>query len=154
MVIQFNLVFCSVNVLEVQFGRIDPFGLEAVECFRQMHQQATQEGKIAKAILLCSPNNPLGLSCSTHIDPCQCLTTKLGRCYPEEVLRSYMQLCNELDVHLVSDDLYALSVWENPEIESPVSFKSVLSLDIKGFMNPKKVHVIWGMSKVSDIYPH
>lgn len=62
-----------------------------------------------------------------------------------------MRICNELDVHLISDELYALSVWENPEMENPIPFKSILSLDIGNLMNPQKAHVIWGMSKVGDI---
>ena len=50
------------NILEVQFESLDPFGLEAVECFKQAHAKATEEGRNVKALLLCSPNNPLGLS--------------------------------------------------------------------------------------------
>ncbi|OQD59966.1 hypothetical protein PENPOL_c036G10679 [Penicillium polonicum] len=119
----------NVNILEVQFELLDPFGLEAVKCFKQAHARATEEGKNVKAILLCSPNNPL------------------GRCYPEEVLQAYMRLCNELDIHLISDELYALSVWGNPEIDNPVPFKSVLSLKVETLMNPEKLHVVWGMSK-------
>ena len=37
-------------------------GLEAVGRFEEVFEQAKQEGKRIKAILLCSPNNPLGLS--------------------------------------------------------------------------------------------
>ncbi|EYE98293.1 putative aspartate aminotransferase [Aspergillus ruber CBS 135680] len=119
----------SVNVLEIQFEGLDPFSLEAVECFKEAYKRATEEGKIVKAILLCSPNNPL------------------GRCYPQEVLCSYMRLCNDLDIHLVSDELYALSVWENLELENPIPFKSALCFEAKNLMNPEKLHVIWGMSK-------
>ncbi|KAE8423675.1 pyridoxal phosphate-dependent transferase [Aspergillus pseudocaelatus] len=119
----------SVNVIDVSFGSIDPFSLEAVHCFRRMYEESLREGKNVKAILLCSPNNPL------------------ARCYPQEVLEAYMRLCGELGIHLISDELYALSVWENPELENAVPFKSVLSLDVESLMDPKKLHVIWGMSK-------
>lgn len=56
------------NVLEIQFEGLDPFSLEAVECFKEAYKRATEEGKIVKAILLCSPNNPLGLS-SVYLRP-------------------------------------------------------------------------------------
>ena len=50
----------SVNVLEVSFGSIDPFGAEASEVYDQACIWARDEGKRVKGILLCSPNNPLG----------------------------------------------------------------------------------------------
>lgn len=64
-----------------------------------------------------------------------------------------MRLCNDLDIHLVSDELYALSVWENLGLENPIPFKSALCFEAKNLMNPEKLHVIWGMSKVSDMNP-
>lgn len=103
-----------------------------------------------RAILLCSPNNPLGLHIVNQLDADGLMICE-GRCYTEEVLRAYMNLCNELDVHLISDELYALSVWKNPELDDPVSFTSLLSLDSAALMDPRKVHVVWGMSKVSGI---
>jgi aspartate/methionine/tyrosine aminotransferase len=42
-------------------GQVDPMGTDAVVCFEEVAEQATREGKKVKAILLCSPNNPLGL---------------------------------------------------------------------------------------------
>lgn len=50
----------SVNVLEVSFGPVDPFGAEASEIYDQACIRAKEEGKRVKGILLCSPNNPLG----------------------------------------------------------------------------------------------
>ncbi|CAG7985264.1 unnamed protein product [Penicillium olsonii] len=119
----------SVNVLDVNFDGVDPFSSDAVELYRETYMQAIKKGKKITAILLCSPNNPL------------------GRCYSPEILCSYMRLCGELDIHLVSDELYALSVWENPTMEDPDQFKSVLSFPSESLMNPQKLHVIWGMSK-------
>lgn len=49
-------------MLEVDFGNIDPMELEAVGRFEEVFGLAKQEGKRIRAILLCSPNNPLGLS--------------------------------------------------------------------------------------------
>lgn len=50
----------SVNMLDVSLQGLDPMGLEAVDRFEAAFNQAREEGKRIKAILLCSPNNPLG----------------------------------------------------------------------------------------------
>lgn len=65
-----------------------------------------------------------------------------------------MRLCQKLGIHLISDEIYGLSIWDNSENKSPTPFKSVLSLDIENFMGPQMVHVVWGMSKVSNIQLH
>ncbi|OJJ03415.1 hypothetical protein ASPVEDRAFT_63137 [Aspergillus versicolor CBS 583.65] len=119
----------GVNIIEVNFGAIDPFSLEAVEEYGKAFIKATEQGQKIKAVLLCSPNNPL------------------GRCYPAEVLKAYMKLCQKLNMHLISDELYALSVWDNPEYENPTPFTSVLSIDTENLIDPEKVHAVWGMSK-------
>lgn len=60
-----------------------------------------------------------------------------------------MRLCQKLGIHLISDEIYGLSIWDTPENESPTPFKSVLSFDTENLMDPNMVHVVWGMSKVS-----
>lgn len=129
-------------------------GLEAVERFEEVFEQAKQEGKRIRAILLCSPSNPLGLllHCYRQLELSCWLRT--GTCYSEEVLKGYMRLCQKLGIHLISDEIYGLSIWDNSENKSPTPFKSVLSLDIENFMGPQMVHVVWGMSKVSNIQLH
>ncbi|KAK6814574.1 Aminotransferase class I and II [Aspergillus parasiticus SU-1] len=119
----------GVNVLEVSFGSIDPFGAEASELYDQACIRARDEGKRVKGILLCSPNNPL------------------GQCYPREVLESVMKVCRKHNLHLISDEIYGLSTWDNPQMEHGVRFTSVLSLEVEKLMDPSMVHVVWGMSK-------
>ncbi|KAK3216556.1 hypothetical protein GRF29_1g162585 [Pseudopithomyces chartarum] len=90
----FNYIFkirAQVDVREVSFGTIDPFSLDAVWEYEKEFIRARKESKPVKAILLCSPHNPL------------------GRCYSEEVLKAYMRLCGKLDLHLISDEIYGLS---------------------------------------------
>ena len=79
--------------------------------------------------MLCSPHNPL------------------GRCYSRKALVAYLKLCAKYQLHLVSDEIYALSVWENKEEGDLVPFTSILSIDIDGIINADLVHVLWGMSK-------
>jgi histidinol-phosphate/aromatic aminotransferase/cobyric acid decarboxylase-like protein len=49
-------------MLDVSLHGIDPMGLEAVDRFEAAFNRARDEGKRIKAVLLCSPNNPLGRS--------------------------------------------------------------------------------------------
>lgn len=60
-----------------------------------------------------------------------------------------MKLCQKYQIHLVSDEIYALSVWDNPEARDAPPFTSVLSIDTTGIVDPSLVHAMWGMSKVS-----
>ena len=59
-----------------------------------------------------------------------------------------MEFCQRHKIHLISDEIYALSVWQNPEVPEAVTFESVLSIDTTGIIDPGLVHVLWGMSKV------
>ncbi len=72
----------------------------------------------------------------------------IGRCYTREVLLEYMRLCQKYNLHLISDEIYALSVWDNPRAPDAPKFTSVLSIDASGIIDPSLVHVLWGMSKV------
>ncbi|CAG9996125.1 unnamed protein product [Clonostachys byssicola] len=129
----FNYIFgirAGVQVREVSFKGLDPFSLEAVDEYEKEYIQAKKEGKCVQAVLLCSPHNPL------------------GRCYSKEVLTAYMRLCGKWDLHLLVDEIYALSVFENTEMEDAVPFTSILSLSAEGLMDPRKIHAQWGFSKV------
>ena len=59
-----------------------------------------------------------------------------------------MKFCQRHKIHLISDEIYALSVWRNPEIPNAITFTSVLSIDPTGIIDPGLIHVLWGMSKV------
>jgi 1-aminocyclopropane-1-carboxylate synthase len=60
-----------------------------------------------------------------------------------------MRLCQRYQIHLISDEIYALSVWDNPDFPTAVKFTSVSSIDLSDIIDPELVHVLWGMSKAS-----
>jgi hypothetical protein len=62
--------------------------------------------------ILCNPQNPL------------------GRTYPRSTLIAYAKWCEANDVHLVSDEIYAMSVYDSlhPASGQQEGFTSVLSL--------------------------
>lgn len=120
------------KVVPVSFGDCDPLSLEAVDKYEEAllaFQEST--GSKVKAVMLCHPHNPL------------------GRCYPRDVIIKLMRFCQKYRVNLISDEIYALSIWENTVDTSPpsVPFESVLSIDLNGIIDPHLVHVLWGMSK-------
>lgn len=120
------------TVVPVNFDDVDPFSAEAVSKYEDalLYFQKSS-GKRVKALMLCHPHNPL------------------GRCYTREVIIKLMQLCQKYQIHLISDEIYALSVFENTvdEYPPPVKFESALSIDLNDIIDPKLVHILWGMSK-------
>ncbi|KAF1961735.1 PLP-dependent transferase [Byssothecium circinans] len=88
-----------------------------------------------KAVLLSNPNNPV------------------SRCYPRKSIVECMEFCQERGLHLISDEIFALSSLQGLPSGSP-PFVSALSLTeplvpegaVK--IDPSRVHVIWGASKL------
>lgn len=60
-----------------------------------------------------------------------------------------MKLCQQYQIHLISDEIYAMSVWENPEHPDAAKFTSILSINLAGIIEARLVHVLWSMSKAS-----
>lgn len=100
------------TVVPVSFGHVDPLSLDAVDIYENALIAARRKGTRIAGLILCNPHNPL------------------GRCYPEDVILRLMRLCEKYDLHLISDEIYALSVWENTVDTQPVAnyFKSCLSI--------------------------
>jgi aspartate/methionine/tyrosine aminotransferase len=119
----------GIKVISVKFGDVDPFGVEAVPKYEDALLRSEKSGTKVKALILCNPHNPL------------------GRCYSREALISLMHLCQKHGIHLISDEIYALSIWHNPEYPNATAFTSVLAIDTKGVIAPELVHVQWGLSK-------
>jgi aspartate/methionine/tyrosine aminotransferase len=121
----------GVKVIPVAFGEIDPCGINCVSKYEEAILSSANAGIKVKALMLCHPHNPL------------------GRCYSRETIIALMKLCQKYTIHLVSDEIYAFSVWKNTvdTYPEPVKFESALSIDLNGIIDPGLVHVLWGMSK-------
>ncbi len=89
---------------------------------------ARQEGIRIRALVICHPHNPL------------------GRCYTTETLIALIQLCNKYKIHLLADEIYALSVYEVDDSEA-TRFQSILTLDVEKYIDPTYLHLLYGMSK-------
>lgn len=112
----------------MDFGDDDPFGVEAVKSYEKALQQAKGKGAKVTWLMLCNPHNPT------------------GACFSREALVALVELAVKHQIHLVSDEIYALSVYR--DIPSRPNFTSVLSLDLERMNASKLVHVLYGLSKV------
>ncbi|KAI4958692.1 putative secondary metabolism biosynthetic enzyme [Alternaria arbusti] len=83
-----------------------------------------------KGVVLCNPHNPL------------------GQCYTKSALKAICKFCEKHDLHLISDEIYALSTYESEDMPRPMPFVSLLSLDFEAMeVSPARAHVIWSVSK-------
>jgi len=92
----------------------------------QGYQDSCAAGNNPRALLLNNPNNPL------------------GRVYSVEELRMARRWCRSKSMHLICDEVFALSVWQRPE-DPGDSFQSLpvaLGSDFDEYC-----HVIWAVSK-------
>ncbi len=112
----------------VGFGDIDQFSLEAVTKYEEALQAAERNGTKIRALVLCHPHNPL------------------GRCYPRDVLIQYLKLCQKHKIHLLVDEVYAMSVYEVSDPKA-VKFESILTIDTDQYIHPDYLHLLYGMSK-------
>lgn len=59
-----------------------------------------------------------------------------------------MKFCSKYNIHFISDEVYALSRFSNPEIKKPQPFVSVLSLPLDDIgIDKSLVHAVWSTSK-------
>ncbi|MCJ1314174.1 hypothetical protein MMC25_007854 [Agyrium rufum] len=119
----------DLQVIPVSFGKINPVSLEAVHQYEAQLVQAKQSGVRVRCILICSPHK------------------FLGECYPSESLIAIIQLCQKHDLHLISDEIYALSIWKKNSPGGQSDHRSVLAIDTAGLIEASRVHVLWGLSK-------
>ncbi|KAJ5776381.1 PLP-dependent transferase [Penicillium nucicola] len=91
--------------------------------------EAKETGVNIRALLISNPHNPL------------------GRCYPPETLREFALFCGKNDLHLISDEIYAFSGFQNPEAPLLDTFTSILALDLDSSIDPTRKHVLYSASK-------
>lgn len=115
----------GVEVFPVAFGNNDPLSLDAVSAYASAVKTCQAKGKRVAGLMLCNPHNPL------------------GRCYPREYIVELMKLCNQHKIHLVSDEIYANSVFQ----KTGVPFTSLSSIPTDGLIDPSLTHILYGLSK-------
>ncbi|KAL2828974.1 pyridoxal phosphate-dependent transferase [Aspergillus cavernicola] len=106
----------------------EAFSSACVEKYEKALHEAGARGIKIRAVALVNPHNPV------------------GRCYPTETLIEILKFCNKHQLHLISDEIYALCVFDSGDPDAP-QFTSVLSLATPELIDPNLVHVLYGFSK-------
>ncbi|KAL5356677.1 hypothetical protein BJX96DRAFT_187400 [Aspergillus floccosus] len=71
----------------------------------------------------------------------------LGQCYSAEALRCCARFCDDRGLHLICDEVYALSYFGGGDSKA-TPFQSIVSLDLNAIgCDLSRVHVVWCMSK-------
>jgi 1-aminocyclopropane-1-carboxylate synthase len=128
----------GVKCVYAAFNGEDQFSPKgAVQGYENTLQQAQATGTTIRALLVCHPHNPLGQS------------------YPPQTLIALMQFCEEHKIHLISDEIYALSTYtidpphsDSTPPDSTVPFRSILTIpNRETYIHPDRLHLLYGMSK-------
>lgn len=125
----------------------EQFSVGCVPAFERGFEAAKRRGITVKALIICNPHNPLGMF-SFSVPKIHAISPDLGRCYPRDTLIELLRFCSSKGIHLISDEIYALSVYQR-EDRPHEEFTSVRSSDYTGIIDQSQVHVLYGMSKVS-----
>jgi 1-aminocyclopropane-1-carboxylate synthase len=62
-----------------------------------------------------------------------------------------MRFCQKHNIHLISDEIYALTTFPTNDIPNPTPFTSLLSIPKYGIIDLSLCHVLHGMSKVNTL---
>ncbi|KAK7433176.1 hypothetical protein QQZ08_000107 [Neonectria magnoliae] len=117
-----------VRVVYADSDAEDCFDEGVVGRFEEALRRARGEGVEVKMVLIVNPNNPL------------------GKCYPRSTLIKILQFCQKHQLHLLSDEIYACSVFTTDD-PSTTPFTSILSLNTTTLIDPGLLHVTYGLSK-------
>ncbi|NWU91919.1 1A1L1 protein, partial [Upupa epops] len=109
------------GVFQVTGTSTRPFQL-TVEKLEKALQDARAEGIAVRALILLNPQNPL------------------GDIYSVSELRDYLEFAKRHELHVIVDEIYMLSVFDDS-----ATFHSVLGMD--RLPDPQRTHVMWGITK-------
>ena len=107
------------------FDGVDQFSPKAAEKYEEAMLNAERNGTHVRAMMLCNPHNPL------------------GQCYPKDTVIAIMKLCDKYKIHLLSDEIYASSVYEVPD-KNAMKFTSALSFDTSPYISKEYLHIVYG----------
>lgn len=85
-------------------------------------RRANQEGIPIRAVILMNPHNPL------------------AEVYTKTEMTAFLEFAKRNELHVIVDEVYMLTIFDES-----AAFQSVLSLE--SLPDPKRTHVMWGLSK-------
>ncbi len=146
---RFELDFTNRAGVKVVYADTDAencFDEDVADKYERAIVESAASGVPIKAVLIVNPNNPLGecLKGSGRIS--NVLNAAVGKCYPRNTLINIMKLCEKHQIHLISDEIYACSVFDSDEPDA-TPFTSALSINPAGIIDPELLHIEYGFSK-------
>ncbi|KAK9704542.1 hypothetical protein K7432_010122 [Basidiobolus ranarum] len=115
------------RLIPVELQETSPFEMDHILKLEIAVNEARSKNIPVKVLCICNPHNPL------------------GECYPVEVLEELLRFANRNGLHVISDEIYALSAFNEVD-QTP--FVSVYSLpNLEALIDPKLVHLVWSFSK-------
>lgn len=117
----------GVRPIFVSFNGTDQFTPESIPYYEAAIAQSSNEK--FRAMVICNPHNPLGQS------------------YPRETIIALMKFASKHKLHLIFDEVYALSTHTIPGEEGGASFSSAFSFDSSEYIDQKYIHLLYGTSK-------
>ncbi|SNX86835.1 related to 1-aminocyclopropane-1-carboxylate synthase 1 [Melanopsichium pennsylvanicum] len=116
---------------ELQSLETSSFAKHTVAAYENAYMDATAKGIKVRALLLCNPHNPT------------------GTVYPRETVIELAKLAAKYQLHFVSDEIYARSIFPTCDHPNPTQFHSILAIDTLSTSNldPSYVHVVTSASK-------
>ncbi|XP_054820637.1 probable aminotransferase ACS12 [Prosopis cineraria] len=112
----------GVDLIPVYCRSTDNFNL-SITALEQAYSQARKRGVKVRGILFSNPSNPVGNLLS------------------QDTLYSLLEFGQEKNIHIISDEIYAGSMYGS---EKFVSIAEVLDLE---YIDKSRVHIIYGLSK-------
>ncbi|PWN47890.1 PLP-dependent transferase [Violaceomyces palustris] len=106
-------------------------GESALRGFEEAIKDSESKGIKITSIIVCNPNNPV------------------GRCYDRGALLAYGRFAAKHGLHLVFDEIYALSTFPTKDVDKPQPFISALNIDWadESGLHPGYVHILSSASK-------
>ena len=93
----------------------------SVELFEQGYEQAIAAGLRPRGLIIINPSNPL------------------GDIYDEDIIKPVLKFAAEKELHVIFDEIYAFSIFENQSFHSMLTYQSII--------DPKRTHFVWSFSK-------
>lgn len=108
-----------------------PHAIQLIEKLEIAYRKAQQQGIRVRALLVCNPCNPV------------------GRSYSHTTLVEIARFCGRYQMHLLADEIYALSTFESPDNAEMDRFSSVLSIpdEPERGVFGSNIHAMYGASK-------
>ncbi|KAM3501178.1 hypothetical protein MY11210_009412 [Beauveria gryllotalpidicola] len=146
---RFELDFGNREQVRVLYADTDAetcLQVSAIEKYQEALADAAASGIKVRAILIVNPNNPLGKVVPIPFLQKKTWPTPPGQCYHRDTLVELMKLCQRHQIHLISDEVYACSVFPSDD-PAAVPFTSILSIDPRGLLDADLLHVEYGFAK-------